>query len=67
MVKMIEIIGEDASCGATSGATASGNIATLVGTLWNGPTKGEYPYITPDYSSKRKKNKKKPVLIKRNP
>jgi hypothetical protein len=36
---------------ATAGATSSGNVATVATGLWNGPVKGRYPYITPDYAA----------------
>lgn len=36
---------------ATAGATCASNIATIPGTLWCGPTKGEYPYVEIDYEA----------------
>lgn len=36
---------------ATAGATMASNIASIPGTLWCGPVKGEYPYVMPDYEA----------------
>lgn len=36
---------------STAGATSAGNVASVPGGLWCGPTKGQYPYVTPDYAA----------------
>ena len=36
---------------ATSGSTCASNVASIPGGLWCGPTKGQYPYVEPDYEA----------------
>jgi hypothetical protein len=42
---------------ATAGATSAGCIASVAMPLWNGPVKGRYPYVVPDYEAAGVKQK----------